>query len=157
MSMTPSADNLEVRKALALKKCQSSINWLRRYKNRSRNLFQFSQVAIIVFSTLTPVLILVTDLPKWAQALPAALAAIAATLSNVFHWQENWVRRASTLQAMEAEQLKYETKTSSAYELDLDEQQALTNFVEQITILNLTEVSNWGITQNLKQEKGVQK
>ena len=102
----------------------------------------------MALSTLTPVLILVTELPPWAKALPAALAAIAATLSNIFHWQENWVRRASTLQALEVELVRYETRTSSAYDVNLDDHTALNHFVENMTGLNLNEVSNWGAVQN---------
>ena len=145
--------NFENRQAKALMKCQASIKWYEKNKKTPRNLYYAAQVATIVLSALTPVLILITDLPKWAQALPAALAAIAASLNNVFHWQEHWIRRASTLEVLEAELLKYETRTSSAYEVKLDEQQALNNFVGATTNFNLQEVSNWGKTWANKTEK----
>ena len=141
------------RQARALRECQSSIGWFKRHKKQSRLLFQISQVAIVAFSALTPVLILATQLSKWAQALPAALAAIAATLSSVFHWQENWVRRASTLQALEVELVRYETRTSPAYDVGLSDHQALNNFVENMTGLNLNEVSNWEKVQSKKDGK----
>jgi putative flippase GtrA len=140
------------RQTRALKECRSSIDWFKKEKKQSRILFRLSQVSVVALSTLTPVLILVTQLPKWAQALPAALAAIAATLSNLFHWQENWVRRASTLQALEVELVRYETRTSSAYDVNISDHQALNNFVENMTRLNLNEVSNWGRVQNKKSE-----
>ena len=98
-------------------------------------------------------LILVTDLPKWVQALPAALAAISAALSNIFNWKENWVRRASALELLIAEQLKYETRTSAAYDVKVDDQQALNHFVESTTSLNLMEVSNWEKTVNKGAER----
>jgi Protein of unknown function (DUF4231) len=141
MSATDSA--FQARKETILAECQSSIEWYRKRKTVPRILYQGSQMSIIVLGALTPVLILVTDLPKWAQALPAAVASMAAGLSSVFHWQENWVRRASTLEALRAELLKYKTRTSSAYSSNLDEQSALDNFVTSVLNLTLNELASW--------------
>ena len=141
--MKPTEDDFGDRQARALEACQASIKWFAKNKKAPRNLYYTSQLATITLSALTPVLILVTELPKWAQALPAALAAIAAALSNVFNWKENWVRRASTLELLIAERVRYETRTTAAYDVALDDQEALNNFVESTTTLNLMEVSNW--------------
>lgn len=146
-------DNFEKKRQKALQACQASINWFAKHKKTPRNLYFVSQVATIALSALTPVLILMTDLSKWKQALPAALAAVSAGLNNVFNWKDHWVRRASTLEFLIAEKLKYETRTSPIYDLKLDDQQALNNFVEKVTSLNLMEVSNWEKAQSKRVEK----
>ena len=143
MSSHASTNNFEKREAAALEACRASMVWFTKNKRIARNLYYTSQAAIITLSALTPVLILITDLPKWAQALPAALAAIAAAMSNSFNWKENWIRRSSTLEFMIAEQVRYETRASPAYSLDLSQDEALDNFVQNMTALNLMEVSNW--------------
>src|SRR2546428_6851577 len=112
--MNMSDPEFQTRQEMVLNECQSSINWYQKRKTLPRVLYQASQMSIIVLGALTPVLILITDLPKWAQALPAAVASMAAGLGSMFHWQENWVRRASTLEALRAELLKYKTRTSTA-------------------------------------------
>lgn len=117
--------------------------WFAKNKRIARNAYYTSQLAIITLSALTPILILKTDLPGWIQALPSALAAIAVATSNAFNWKENWIRRSSTLELLIAEKLKYETRTSSAYTPNVGDEQALNDFVEKVTALNLTEVSNW--------------
>jgi len=129
----------------AVKACEKSIEWFTKNKRTARNLYYTSQLLTIILSALTPVLILV-DPPfsKWIQALPAALAAIAAASTNVFNWKEHWIRRSSTLEQLIAELLKYETRTSPAYDIKLGEHERLNNFVETTTRLNLMEVSSWG-------------
>src|SRR5215211_4665716 len=107
--------DFEKREAAAINACQASMKWFTKNKRIARNLYYTSHAAIITLSALTPVLILVTDLPKWAQALPAALAAVAAGMSSAFNWKENWIRRSTTLEFLIAEKTRYETRASPAY------------------------------------------
>ncbi len=139
----PRDNNFESRQVVALEACKASLAWFAKNKRTARSLYYGSQVATITLSALTPVLILITDLPGWAQALPAALAAIAASLSSAFNWKENWIRRSTTFEFLLAEKTRYETRSSSAYTMDLSEDEALNNFVQRMTELNLMEVSNW--------------
>ena len=79
-------------------------------------------------------------------------AAIAASLSSVFNWKENWIRVASTLELLVAEHTKYRTRTSAAYDVTIDDQQALSNFVDSLTSLNVREMSEWRSLQNKRIE-----
>jgi hypothetical protein len=144
--MTHSELDFETRLGRALEECKTSLYWWGKAKETSRSLHQISQVATVGLSALTPILILAASVPKWAQALPAALATIAATLDSIFHWREHWVRRAYTLEALQAELARFETRTST-YGQHLGDEEALSTFVERITTLNVTEVINWGDTQ----------
>lgn len=89
--MSSSAESFDNRNIKAMEACQASIRWFAKTKRMSKRLYVASQLSTIILSTLTTVLILVGTLPKWAQALPAALAAIYASLSTVFQWKDNWI------------------------------------------------------------------
>lgn len=127
----------------ALKRCQENINWYEKAKHRQRLAYQSFQVSAIVLSGLTPVLILWGDLPKALQALPAALAAIAARMAGVFQWKESYPRFAYVCEALKSERLKFETRTTAEYGPDLDKHQALDNFVVGREALVMDEVTDW--------------
>jgi hypothetical protein len=145
--MTLPAADIETRRQTALADCQTMIDWFNRNKRRARNFFYISQVCTIVLSALTPVLILWSDIPKAAQALPAAIASIAAALNAVFRWREHWVIRAHASEALKLEMLKFKTRTSEEYMAGLDDQKALSNFVTRIESLSMNEVSEWRALQ----------
>ena len=127
----------------ALQRCDALIQAYQRLKRNSRIRYQTAQILAIVFSGLTPVLILWTDLPKPLQALPAALAAIAAGLNGVFQWKENYIRFAFTVEAIQSERVKFKTRTTREYAAKLAEHEALENFVTRVETLVLREVSDW--------------
>lgn len=73
--------------------------------------------------------------------LTGALAAIAAGLVGVFQWQQNWVRFASTAEALKSELIRFETRTSSAYRPEVTDDVAIDNFVQAVEALVLSETS----------------
>jgi hypothetical protein len=146
MNTLPGHD-LDQRRQLALDDCQLMITWYDKNKRTVRTLFYISQVCIIVLSALTPVLILWSNLPKPLQALPAAVASVCAALNAVFRWRENWVLRAHASEALKRELLKFKTRTSEEYRADLDDQQALANFVARVESLSMNELSEWRVLQ----------
>jgi len=78
------------------------------------------------------------------------LAAIAVGLVGVFQWQQNWVRFASTSEALKSELIRFETRTSPAYRPEVTDDVAIDNFVQAVEALVLSETSGWH-TQLLKQ------
>jgi hypothetical protein len=76
--------------AKALEYCNKHIEWYEKHKARQRIAFQLSQIAIVLLSGITPVLILVGDLPPVVQALPPALVTMIVGLSGIFQWKENY-------------------------------------------------------------------
>ena len=68
----------ESREQVALRRCDEQIRWYDRYSKREWRLFTLFQSAAIALAAATPVLILWSSVPKAVQALPAALASIAA-------------------------------------------------------------------------------
>ena|ERR1051326_1083651 len=97
------------------------------------------QVAIIVLGALTPILLWGPDLPRVLQALPSALAAVAAGVSGTFHWRENWASFSSIREALKSERIKYLTRTTDDYSATQDDYWALDHFVERIEALTMSE------------------
>jgi hypothetical protein len=60
-------------------------------------------IGVVLLSGLTPVLILWTSLPKPLQALPSALAAVAAGVAGSFSWRDNRVRWKATQELLKSE------------------------------------------------------
>ena len=65
-----------------------------------------SQFIAVVFSGITPILILMDNIPKHFQAAPPALASIAAGLS-VYNWRLNWTRNKITSESLKNERLNF--------------------------------------------------
>jgi hypothetical protein len=146
--MTHSADDLQERRSLAIETCEKSIKWFLKHKREARYLHQSSQIAVIALGALTPILIMFSEsvsppIPKWLQALPAAISSIVAGLAVAFHPRENWVSRAVALEALHSELFKFRTKTSQFYSPELDPQAALDNFVQRVDQINHEELGNW--------------
>src|SRR2546421_3478222 len=70
--------DLTSRRKKAIDRCVQQIEWYEAHGSRESFFYRFFQTCAIVFGGLTPILILWSDVPKPLQALPAALAAIAA-------------------------------------------------------------------------------
>ena len=130
-------------RGLALAQCQQHIEFYDEAKWRQRIAYQSFQAAVIVLSGLTPILILWSNLCEALQALPSALAAIAAGLLGIFQWRANYVRFAYVCEALKSERLKFETRTTADYDKGLDDHVALSNFVARMERIVMREVSDW--------------
>ena len=100
----------ESREQVALRRCEEQIRWYDRYSKREWRLFTLFQSAAIALAAATPVLILWSSVPKAVQALPAALASIAAGLVGTFRWLQNKTRFAFTAEALKSERILFETE-----------------------------------------------
>lgn len=136
-------DDLTCRNQTALNRCRSLIEWYESNARNARLLYRGFQSAALILSALTPVLILWTQLPTALQALPAAIAAIATGLSNMFAWRENWLRFQTAAEFLKSERTRFETRTTAEYRHDLSAQQALENFVNRIEGITLGETGQW--------------
>jgi hypothetical protein len=146
--MTDPPYDLQGRRRLAIQTCQSHIDWFAKHKKEARLLYRFSQISVIALGALTPVLIMFSEsvspsIPKWLQALPAAVASIVAGLTAAFNPRENWVSRAVALEALQGELFKFKTQTSELYSPEIDSQKALDNFVQRVAQINQDELGNW--------------
>jgi Protein of unknown function (DUF4231) len=116
-------------------------NWYEHHAYRNRVLHNASQATAVILSGITPVLVAWTELPTPLKALPPAIAAIAAGLNGVFHWQRNYVRFQWTAEELKSEQFSYSTRTKHYPDRSVED--ALKYFAERIEGIALTETSDW--------------
>jgi hypothetical protein len=127
--------------------CRFLIDYYEKRRKLARINYTFFQASAIILSGLTPVLILVTEIPKLYQALPAALASIASGFVVAFHFQENWVTCKNTAEALKAELLSFETRTGEWYRVGIPKNRALENFLSRIEGIHKGEISAWAAMQ----------
>jgi hypothetical protein len=133
----------EPRRQAALDRCEEQIDWYVRYSKREWRLFVVFQSAAIALSAVTPVLILWSSLPKALQALPAAVASVAAGFVGTFRWLQNKTRFAYTAEALKSERVLFLTRTPPRYGLEVTEDAAVAAFVARIEEITMTEVAEW--------------
>jgi len=126
-----------------MRRCDEQIGWYQRFSSREWRFFVVFQTSAIVLGAATPILILWASVPKAVQALPAALASVAAALVGTFGWLRNKARYSFTAEALKSERVMFTTRTPPSYGLDLDDDTALATFVSRIEQIGMTEVSEW--------------
>jgi uncharacterized protein YheU (UPF0270 family) len=102
----------------------------------------FSQFAAVVFSGITPILILLDNTPKFVQAIPPAIASISAGLA-VYNWRSSSVRSRIALASLESERLNYELRVGTDYGSEHSEEEALAHFRNKVTQINLGVLRDW--------------
>jgi hypothetical protein len=107
-------------------------------------LYRVFQTLAVVFGALSSFLILFGDtIPKPIQALPASLAAVAAAVAGLYGWQQNFARKRATVEALQGELLKFDTRTSPAYGPKVTQEAALDTFVQRVVGLIQSETKVW--------------
>lgn len=87
----------------ALNYCNKLSEKYRRNFRLYRKLHRYSQLTTLFLSGLTPILILIKDLPDAWKAVPSALIAISTGLLSIFDTKENWVSYRVALEYLELE------------------------------------------------------
>jgi hypothetical protein len=141
---SPTDDETDYRKA-ALRRCEMLIKNYEKYSLRAWRYYTGFQVATLVLAGLTPFLLLYgSGVPQPIQALPSALAALAAGINAVFHSREDAIRQRITRELLKSERAKFLTRTSPRYGTGVSDAKALDHFVCRIEELTINEVLKWG-------------
>ena len=143
----------EPTEVLALNRCDTLIDWYQRQLKKQRAALTTTRLVAVVLSGLVPVLVIVqmsltAQTPNWLAvsiliALFPALAAISSALDELFQYKENWIRFSIATEELKSEKVKFLTRTTKAYQRDLDEYEALSNFVTRIERITLRETRRW--------------
>jgi hypothetical protein len=126
----PESDLLESRRERALKFCDKKLKDYRRERTWNHWAFVGFRAVAIVLGAITPALILAT-LPKWVQALSAAIVTVATAMITIFQWREEWVRSSVTTQQLEFERQNFSLQTTP-YAPSLGAEEALSLFMSRI-------------------------
>lgn len=139
----------------ALKYSQEMIDDYKRVRNQARRLYYVLQIATIVLSGVTPILVLVDKLEsgqvwlKWLPVICPAIASIVASVVTSFPFQKNAVAANTAVELLEAEQEKFILGITPAYRCydcsDESEQLqkaklAIENFIIQVNNIHLNQL-----------------
>ncbi|WP_427162161.1 DUF4231 domain-containing protein [Aliinostoc sp. HNIBRCY26] len=142
-------------KAKALQYCQDLIDDYKRIRNLSRNIYYLLQITTVVFSGITPILVLVDKIEsgqtwlKWLPVICPAIASILASIVTSFPFQKNWVAANTAVELLEAEQEKFILGVTQPYRFydiadELQQQQkasqSLEYFIQQVNNIHLQQV-----------------
>jgi hypothetical protein len=150
----------------ALRYCQELIDDYKNTRETSRNIYYTFQLATVILSGVTPILVLVDKLEpsqaffKWLPVICPAVASIVASIVTSFPFQENWISANTTVELLEAEQEKFVLGVSTAYRYDdgADEAQhqqmakmAIENFITQVNEIHLKQIQKPDETRSKEQ------
>jgi len=147
----------------ALQYSQELIDDYKKIRGSSRSIYYTLQLATVVFSGITPILVLVDKLDvgiswfKWLPVIFPAIASIVASIVTSFPFQENSVAANTTVELLEAEQEKFVlgvTESYRCYDIEDESQrqnkakQAIENFIIQVNNIHLNQVQELSKTKS---------
>jgi Protein of unknown function (DUF4231) len=150
-----STNNLIPAREKALQYCQELIDDYKKTRGLSRNFYYTLQLTTVIFSGVTPILVLVDKLEagqawlKWLPVIFPAIASIIASIATSFPFQKNWISANATVELLEAEQEKFILGITPVYRCyDLTDEiqkkqkaiQAIESFVVQVNNIHLKQV-----------------
>jgi len=150
----------------ALRYCQELIDDYKNTRETSRNIYYTFQLATVILSGVTPILVLVDKLEagqawlKWLPVICPAVASIVASIVTSFPFQENWISANTSVELLEAEQEKFILGVTSAYRCydvadEAQRQQmakmAIENFINQVNEIHLKKIQKPDETQSREQ------
>jgi Protein of unknown function (DUF4231) len=152
----------------ALEYCQELIDDYKQTRNLARNLYYILQISTVIFSGITPILVLVDKLEagqtwlKWLPVICPAIASIVASIVTSFPFQKNSMAANTVVELLEAEQEKFILGITSAYRCyDIPEEakqqqkvsQAIEQFITQVNNIHLQQVQQKTDSDQENQEK----
>ncbi|ACK66541.1 conserved hypothetical protein [Rippkaea orientalis PCC 8801] len=156
-------DRLKLEKENALRYCQQLIDDYSKTRRTARNSYYILQLATIIFSGVTPILVLVDKLEtgsQWLKWLPVIFPAIASILASVgtsFPLETQWKDSNKIVENLEAEQEKFllgitqdpipeiigdtlVTESERTKLLEAEQKRAIINFVNKVNEIHLQQV-----------------
>ena len=155
-------------RAKALQYCQELIDDYKAARNLARSLYYFLQIATVILSGVTPILVLVDKLEtgqawlKWLPVICPALASIIASVVTSFPFQKNWIAANTAVELLEAEQEKFILGITPGYRcFDVTDEaqqqqkisQAIEQFITQVNTIHLQQVQQSNESQDKKESK----
>ncbi|MDJ0555787.1 MAG: DUF4231 domain-containing protein [Microcoleaceae cyanobacterium MO_207.B10] len=165
-----SLENIQITQAVekALRYTQELIDDYKKTRKQARNIYYTLQLGTIVFSGVTPILVLVDKLEtgqpwlKWLPIICPAIASIVASVVTSFPFQENWISANRIVELLEAEQEKFILGTNGAYRIydvaDATERakmarNSIANFITQVNTIHLKQVEGQQSSQQQEDKK----
>ncbi len=150
----------------ALSYTQELIEDYKKTRVESRFFYYLLQIITIIFSGVTPLLVLVDKLdtgPVWLNWLPVifpAIASIVASLSTSFPFEDNWLSANRATELLEAEQKKFILGVTEGYRVPRNAEEkerykmtrdAMAKFINKVNTIHLKQLQ-----EEEKADKGVE-
>lgn len=125
------------------------INWYDQKSIEFQKKYRLTQWMLIIFSSLTPLLILVdklkNDIPwlSWIPVITSVLVAVLTAAIKTFRFQENWINYRTTCETLKKEEFLYNANVGD-YSNTTEKE---TLFVERVESLISRENTLWLATQ----------
>lgn len=143
----------------ALELCECLIDQYLRWKKANGKKRDIAQSIALIFTAITPVLLLIPlrneyrDLLDVIAAAAASVATIASGLLVINGWRENYVRYGYTWHTLQIERNRYLTHASEDYS-ENEPEEAARKFADRIEQIVIAEVSDWRAEmQRIHQQK----
>ena len=129
---------------------ESQIQWYDAKAQSAKRTYQFLQWLLIVFSALTPILILLeSHFGNWFPVTSAVLVAIITSALKIFKYQEHWIDYRTTCETLRKEIYLYQgcvDQYSTAHDKE-------SLFVQRVESLISKESTLWLRGQNEKKDE----
>jgi hypothetical protein len=138
-------DDEKTTRLIALARCNCLMNRYLRWKKRNHLKSDLFRGVALVFTAITPVLLLLPmgiENVKILGAAASAVAAIATGLLSITGWRENYVRYGYIWHALQSEKYRYLTHATKEYSAS-DEEAAAKKFACRIEQLVMADVTDW--------------
>jgi len=147
-------NSIALQRAKALSYSKHMIDDYKKTRDQSRSLYYVLQISTIVFSGITPILVLtdkIESAQSWAKWLPVVCPAIASIVASVvtsFPFQEMSISANTTVELLESEQEKFILGVGQSYrcyDAVEGEQyqraiQSIENFITEVNNIHLKQV-----------------
>ncbi len=128
---------------IALARCDCLLGRYLKWKLENHTKSDRAQRAALVFTAVTPVLVLLPwEYVNILGAVTAAAAAIATGLLAIHGWRDNYIRYGYVWHALQSEKVLYLTRGSSEYRSD-DDKVIARHFAWRIEQIVQGEVRDW--------------
>jgi hypothetical protein len=138
---------------ITLARCNCLMDRYLRWKKRNHQYSDIAQGVALVFTAITPVVLLMGDGNGDVRILGAATAAIATVatgLLNFTGWRDNYIRYGYTWHRLQSEKYRYLTSYGSCS----DKEKAAREFAERIEKLVMAEVADWRAEMERTEQEG---
>ncbi|NEP77330.1 MAG: DUF4231 domain-containing protein [Okeania sp. SIO3C4] len=172
LQLENSPENIQITQEVekALRYTQELIDDYKSTRKQARNIYYLLQLGTIVFSGVTPILVLVDKLEtgqpwlKWLPVICPAIASIVASVVTSFPFQENWISANRVVELLEAEQEKFLLGANVSYRIyDVEDttergkkaRNSIANFITKVNTIHLKQVE--GQESSQQEEKKEEK
>lgn len=142
--------------------CNDLIDFYNGARYRMRMYYILSTLSIAILTGLTPILVLLGESElvtgqwfTWVTIIIPGLASIVASVSTVFHFQEEWVQSKTTAESLEAILQEYRVGVPDMFEINattepektLERKRALEKLIVLVNQIHLKQMESWASLQ----------